>query len=135
MSAHQQATGHRQEREDHRLALVHDYIHVIGDLIDQEGEARVMDIAKRFGVSHVTALKMVERLQGLGLADTKPRRSVFLTRQGWELVESIRRRYSIVVRFLMSLGIGEEAAHADAEGIEHHVSDETLAAFERRLNS
>ena len=131
----QQANGHRQEREDHRLALVHDYVQVIADLIDQENEARVVDIAARFGVSHVTALKNVERLQREGLAETKPRRAVFLTDHGWELVQRLRHRYDVVVRFLMSLGVSEDAAHADAEGIEHHVSDETLAAFERRIES
>ena len=134
-SPRQQADGHRQEREDHRLALVHDYVQVIADLIDQENEARVVDIAARFGVSHVTALKNVERLQRKGLADTKPRRAVFLTDAGWKLVRRLRHRYDIVVRFLMSLGISADAAHADAEGIEHHVSDETLDAFERRIES
>jgi DtxR family manganese transport transcriptional regulator len=131
----QQADGHRQEREDHRLALVHDYVQVIADLIDQEKEARVVDIAARFGVSHVTALKNVERLQREGLAETKPRRAVFLTDAGWRLVCRLRHRYDIVVRFLISLGVSENAAHADAEGIEHHVSDETLAAFERQVES
>jgi DtxR family manganese transport transcriptional regulator len=135
VSPKQQASGHRQEREDHRLALVHDYVQVIADLIDQEGEARIVDIAARFGVSHVTALKNVERLQREGLAETKPRRSVFLTDTGWELVQRLRHRYDIVVRFLMSLGISEASARADAEGIEHHVGEETLAAFERRIQS
>lgn len=131
----QQAKGHRQEREDHRLALLHDYVQVIADLIDEEQEARVVDLAARFGVSHVTALKNVERLQREGLAETKPRRAIFLTEDGWKLVKRLRHRYDIVVRFLMSLGVSEDVAHADAEGIEHHVSDETLAAFERSMES
>jgi DtxR family manganese transport transcriptional regulator len=132
-SPRQQAVGHQQEREDHRLALVHDYVQVIADLIDEEGEARIVDIAARFGVSHVTALKNVERLQREDLAETKPRRAVFLTDAGWELVKRLRHRYDVVVQFLMSLGIPEDVAHADAEGIEHHVSDETLAAFEQHV--
>jgi DtxR family manganese transport transcriptional regulator len=133
-TAGRQVDGHRQEREDHRWALVHNYVQVVADLIDQEGEARVVDIARRFGVSHVTALRAIKRLHEEGLAETKPRRAVFLTEDGWDLVERLRRRYDIVVRMLRSLGVSEATAHTDAEGMEHHVSDETLAAFERALS-
>jgi DtxR family manganese transport transcriptional regulator len=42
-----------------------------------------------------------------------------------------RRRHRIVEEFLQALGINQLTVEADAEGIEHHVSEETLAAFER----
>jgi DtxR family manganese transport transcriptional regulator len=127
----QQARSHAQEREDHRLSLLEDYLQVIADLIDTEGEARVVAIAQRFGVSHVAALHTVERLQREGLATAKPRRAVFLTDEGRRRVELLRHRYEVVVRFLISIGISEDVAHVDAEGIEHHVHAETLSAFER----
>ena len=129
----EQAHCHQQEREDHRQSLGHDYVQVIADLIDEGGEARVVDIAARFGVSHVTAVKMVERLQREGLVTTKPRRSVFLTDGGWELAGHLRERHETLVRFLLSLGISRPTALADAEGLEHHVSEETLAAFRTAL--
>ena len=47
------------------------------------------------------------------LAETKPRRAVFLTEAGWELVKRLRHRYDVVVRFLISLGIPEDVAHAE----------------------
>ncbi len=127
----QQARSHAQEREDHRLSLLEDYLQVIADLIDTEGEARVVDIAQRFGVSHVAALRTVDRLQRAGLATAKPRRAVFLTNEGRRSVELLRHRYEVVVRFLIAVGVREDVAHLDAEGIEHHVHAETLAAFER----
>ena len=40
-----------------------------------------------------------------------------------------------MVAFLLTLGINEETAERDAEGIEHHVSDETLAAFENAIRN
>ena len=40
----------------------------------------------------------------------------------------------MVVDLLMAVGVPEAAAEADAEGIEHHVSDETMRAFARFLD-
>ena len=49
------------------------------------------------------------------------------------LAEACRQRHRIVVAFLCSLGIDEETAERDAEGIEHHVSETTLVAFGQAL--
>jgi DtxR family manganese transport transcriptional regulator len=114
-----------------RNELIEDYVEVIADLIDETGEARVVDIAARLGVSHVTVTKTVERLQREGLVSTRPYRAIFLTDAGRQKALAIRRRHAIVLRFLLAIGVTPETAHADAEGIEHHVSDETLAAFAR----
>jgi DtxR family manganese transport transcriptional regulator len=65
--------------------------------------------------------------------NTKPYRSIFLTGAGHRLAAECKRRHGTVVAFLRSLGISKKASEMDAEGIEHHVSPETLAAFERRL--
>jgi DtxR family manganese transport transcriptional regulator len=65
--------------------------------------------------------------------NTKPYRAIFLTDAGRKLAEECKRRHETVVAFLRSLGISEKVAELDAEGIEHHVSPETLAAFERLL--
>ncbi len=60
-----------------------------------------------------------------------PRWSVFLTDLGKELAEKARKRHEIVLSFLRALGVSETAAENDAEGIEHHVSEESLAAMRR----
>jgi DtxR family manganese transport transcriptional regulator len=99
--------------------------------IDSGGEARVVDIARGLGVSHATVIKTIGRLQRDGLVITKPYRAIFLTDEGRRLAEWSRRRHAIVLEFLLAIGVEEEAAQADAEGMEHHVSSETLAAFER----
>jgi DtxR family manganese transport transcriptional regulator len=56
---------------------------------------------------------------------------VFLTEAGAALAERSRERHRIVESFLLALGVSAETARCDAEGIEHHVSDETLAAVGR----
>lgn len=91
----------------------------------------MVDLARRLGVTHVTVVRTVERLQKAGLVSSRPYRSIFLTAAGADLAERCRRRHVIVLAFLRALGISDAAAQEDAEGIEHHVSEETLAAFER----
>jgi DtxR family manganese transport transcriptional regulator len=63
----------------------------------------------------------------------KPYRGVFLTEAGEHLAARVRARHRVVVDLLLAVGVPFEAAESDAEGIEHHVSDATLAAFARFL--
>ena len=63
----------------------------------------------------------------------KPYRGVFLTELGQRLAGESRLRHETVQAFLMSLGVAPETARIDAEGIEHHVSEETLAAFRHAM--
>jgi len=106
---------------------------MIAELIGATGEARVIDLARRFGVTHVTVSRTIRRLQRDGLVSALPYRSIFLTDAGRDLSRESRRRHEIVVEFLESVGVPAGAAQFDAEGIEHHVSKETLAAFVRHL--
>ena len=106
---------------------------MIAELIVTNGEARVIDLASRLGVTHVTVGRTIRRLQRDGLVTARPYRAIFLTDAGRKLAEESRRRHEIVLEFLKSLGVPDAVAQSDAEGIEHHVSQETLAAFCRHL--
>jgi DtxR family manganese transport transcriptional regulator len=91
----------------------------------------VTDLARRLGVSHVTVGRTIARLQRDGWVTAKPYRAIFLTDAGRRLAEQSERRHRLVVEFLRALGVSERSAQRDAEGIEHHVGEETLAAFAR----
>lgn len=121
----------RQAREARRSELAEDYVELIADLIGDGGEARQVDIAARLGVAQPTVAKMLKRLAEDGLVQQRPYRGVFLTEAGRILADQARERHRIVERFLCALGVSPETARRDAEGIEHHVSGETLAAFRR----
>jgi DtxR family manganese transport transcriptional regulator len=108
-------------------------VELIAILIAETGEARAIDLARRLGVTHVTVGRTIQRLQRDGFVTAQPYRSIFLTDAGRKLADESRRRHEIVFEFLRSLGIPDAVAHSDAEGIEHHVSKETLAAFQRNL--
>ena len=120
--------AHLQERAE-------DYVEAIADLMACRGEARATDIALALGVTHVTVVRTIQRLKREGLVTSQPYRSIFLTEEGRKLALRAKARHETVVEFLEALGVSASTARADAEGIEHHVSEETLAAFERFLRS
>ena len=128
-----QADRFTRAREVQAVALLEDYVEMIGDLITEMGEARVADLAHRMGVAQPTATKAIARLKREGLATARPYRGVFLTEAGAALAERVRARHRVVVEMLIAVGVPEKVAELDAEGIEHHVSEETLAAFEAFL--
>lgn len=119
----------RQARNARRTELVEDYVELIADLIDHNGEARKVDIASRLGVAHPTVIKMIKRLEDSNLVTQRPYRGVFLTEEGRGLADRCRNRHNIVEAFLVAVGVSPETARLDAEGIEHHVSSETLDVF------
>ena len=130
-----QARRFGKTRSAQATALLEDYVELIADLLGSEGEARPTDIARRLGVSHATAIKSISRLKRAGLAVARPYRGVFLTDKGRALAERVRVRHRLVVDVLRALGVPSEAAEADAEGLEHHVSETTLKAFAHYLRS
>lgn len=131
--AEQRAAAFDRLRRDHQTETAEDYVEMIADLIDATGEARLVDLAARFGVAHPTANKVVARLQREGLVATKPYRAIFLTEAGRQMAAMARHRHRVVVECLKAIGVSAPTAELDAEGIEHHLSAESLAAFERWL--
>ncbi|MGV8853997.1 MAG: manganese-binding transcriptional regulator MntR [Devosia sp.] len=130
-----QAERFNQARAAQAMAVLEDYAEMIGDLIGETGEARITDIAARMGVTHPTATKAVARLKREGLAVSRPYRGVFLTDKGMVLADHVRARHRIVVDLLVAVGVPAETAELDAEGLEHHVSPTTLAAFRTFLGA
>ena len=130
-----QAENLSQTRREHANEIAEDYAEAIADLIAETGEARAVDLAKRLGVTHVTVIHTIGRLQKAGFVTSRPYRSIFLTDRGRNLAAASKARHETVAAFLRSLGIPKRVAEMDAEGIEHHVSPDTLAAFKRALRS
>ena len=120
-------------RADHSSELAHDYCELIAELIDEKGEARCTDVALRLGVANATVAKTMKRLVEQGLVEQEPYRAIFLTGEGWKIAEDGKRKHAIVQNFLLALGVSTKVAQVDAEGMEHHVSDETLKAMARFL--
>ena len=122
-------------RRAHQSEVAEDYVEMISDLIAETGEARAVDLAARFGVTSPTVNAIIRRLQREELVETKPYRSIFLTEAGQALANASKARHQIVRDFLVSIGVPEDIAEEDAEGVEHHVSEETLQVFARITRS
>jgi DtxR family transcriptional regulator, manganese transport regulator len=121
-------------RQDHVTETAEDYTEAVYELIESQGECRLKDLASYFGVTHVTANKIVARLVREGWLSTEPYRPIDLTAKGSKLAEKCRRRHVVVYQFLLSLGVDSETATIDSEGIEHHISPKTLNAMQEFVN-
>ena len=120
-----------QVRNARNSETAEDYTEMIADLIRNAGEARAVDLAKHFGVTGPTVNSIIRRLVRDGLVVSKPYRSIFLTDKGQILADYCKKRHEIVYDFLIKIGVDSDTAKNDAEGIEHHVSAETLSVFEK----
>ena len=121
----------KKVRDAHKTENTEDYLEIIADLLNTKGEARIVDIANQLGVAQATANKTVKRLQNQGYLKKEPYRSIFLTLKGQELASASKKKHIIVLTFLKNLGLDNKTAEADAEGIEHHVSQKTLRKMDQ----
>lgn len=122
-------------REAHKSEATEDYVELIDDLISVNGEARLVDVASRMGVTQPTASKTLARLQRDGYISSEPYRSIFLTQLGKDLADESRQKHEVVFEFLLAIGVNKEVAKRDSEGMEHHVSEETLKAFKKIIRN
>ena len=133
ISENQSANKFERIRRAHQSEIAEDYVEMISDLIAETGEARAVDLASRFGVTSPTVNATIQRLQREGLVESRPYRSIFLTQAGKKLAEASRAKHQIVRDFLIAIGVNKDVAEQDAEGVEHHVSEQTLARFKEFL--
>jgi len=121
---------HKRTRSDHATEVAEDYVEAIAARIEADGVCRAVDLAEQFQVSHVTVNRTIGRLQRDGFVTTVPYGPIELTAAGARLARQAKRRHEIVLEFLIALGVDRATAETDSEGIEHHVSPQTLRAMQ-----
>ncbi len=131
----QRLNRHTRTRSDHATELAEDYVEAIAGLVAEKGVCRAVDLAKQFQVTHVTVNRTIQRLKRQGFVISDPYGPIELTEAGRKMAAASQRRHETVSRFLIALGVSEAIAAIDAEGIEHHVSPETLAAMDAYVKS
>ena len=122
-------------RRDHAAETAEDYVEAIDDIQNSLGVCRVRDLANQMEVSHVTVTRIISRLENEGLVERVPYGPMSLTPAGKTMAKNSRRRHGLMRDFLMAIGVPEKTADHDAEGMEHHVSERTLAAIRKFLKS
>ena len=108
---------------------VQDYLEQIHTLIEAKGYARAVDIAANLGVSQASVSAMIQRLDAEGFVIYEKYRGLILTDKGREIALQIVRRHEILTRLLRRFGIDEETIYRDVEGMEHHISPQTLGVL------
>src|SRR5512138_2884837 len=103
-----------------------DYLERIHELIEEKGYARVVDIASSLNVKQASVTSMVQKLGDLGYLNYEKYRGLVLTDKGRAVACGIRKRHETLSRFFSLFGIDTQTQQHDIEGIEHHLSSETV---------
>lgn len=99
-----------------------DHIEQIYILIEQKGYARVSDIAESLSVLPSSVTKMVQKLDKDGYLVYERYRGLMLTPKGLKLGKRLVKRHDLLEQFLRLIGVQEDLIYDDVEGIEHHLS-------------
>ncbi|MBN9377170.1 MAG: hypothetical protein BGO14_04685 [Chlamydiales bacterium 38-26] len=125
----------KETRLQRHLEVAEDYTELIADLIEAKGRARVCDIAREMGISHVSVIKTIHKLIRDGYLKKDEQQTILLTDQGRKMAAFSKKKHHILFEFLKNIGVEEEIAAADVEGIEHHISLKTLEALETHMKA
>ena len=108
-----------------------DYLERILELVQETGQARVVDIANSLNVRQASVTNMVKKLCELGYVDhEKYKRGLVLTKKGQQVALKIQRRHETLSSFFSMLELDDETQRRDIEGIEHHLSRGTVRVLE-----
>ena len=118
-------------RNQNKNEILEDYVEAILEISKLKGDVKNADLAEHFGVSQATINKNLKRLINFNLAKSEPYRSIFLTKEGKKLAQIAKEKHEIVYNFLIKIGVSKKNAQYDSEGIEHHVSEETLKIMKK----
>ena len=124
---------HQRVRKQHSDELTQDYLEAIYNIKKSSSKVRIIDLQKVFGVSHVTIIRALQRMEQKGVLVRSEKEGITLTKIGTNIARISQKRHQVIVDFLIKLGVSADQADADAEGIEHHLSTETLGAFQNFL--
>jgi len=104
-----------------------DYLERIYELMQEKGYARVSDIASSLDVQPPSVTRMIQRLGEADFVQYEKYRGVVLTQKGEDLGRQIKNRHQALEDFLRMIGVDDESiVQKDVEGIEHHVSPQTM---------
>ncbi len=127
--------AHSIEAHSSRTDRMEDYLEVIYELVQEKGYATTIDISEYLNVSSPSVTKMVQRLDESGHLNYEKYRGIVLTEEGTSIAKSMHEKHNLLVEFLKMIGVKDDIANSDAEGIEHHLHPETLKKLEDFVNA
>jgi len=118
-----------QSRKD--ISRLEDYLEAIYNLNEEKGYVSAADISEKLAVKPPTVSNMVRNLADKGYLEHKRYRGMRLTPSGERIARSVIKRHQVISELISMLGVDDQTAYIDTEGIEHHVHPSTLRRFER----
>ena len=118
-----------QSKKD--ISRLEDYLEAIYNLNDEKGYVSAADISDRLSVKPPTVSNMIKNLAEKGYLEHKKYRGMRLTPAGEKIARSVIKRHRVISQLISMLGVDEQTAYVDTEGIEHHVHPSTVTRFER----
>jgi DtxR family transcriptional regulator, Mn-dependent transcriptional regulator len=92
---------------------------------DRAGPVLNGEVAERLGVAPATATSMLKKLDRLGLVEYQPYRGATLTPAGERVALEVIRHHRLIEAYLSeALGMPADMVHAEAEVLEHHISEQ-----------
>jgi len=113
------------------VSRLEDYLEAICNLVTEKGYVSAADISDKLGVKPSTVSSMVANLTKKGYLEHERYRGMRLTASGERVARSVIRRHQAISELISMLGVDEQTAYVDTEGIEHHLHSSTLRGFER----
>jgi Mn-dependent DtxR family transcriptional regulator len=110
-----------------------DYLERIYKLIDEKGYARVSDIAEGLEVHPSSVTKMIQKLDKDSYLVYEKYRGLILTTKGKKMGKRLVDRHQLLEEFLTTIGVNKENIYKDVEGIEHHLSWDSITCIETLL--
>lgn len=107
-----------------------DYLERIYTLIEEKGYARVSDIAEALNVHPSSVTKMVQKLDKSEYLIYEKYRGLVLTSKGKKMGKRLVDRHALLEDFLRVIGVSEDVIYNDVEGIEHHLSWDSITCIE-----
>lgn len=107
-----------------------DYLERIYMLIDEKGYARVSDIAEGLEVHPSSVTKMIQKLDKDNYLIYEKYRGLTMTAKGKKMGKRLADRHQLLELFLQTIGVQEENIYKDVEGIEHHLSWDSITCIE-----
>lgn len=107
-----------------------DYLERIYKLIDEKGYARVSDIAEGLAVHPSSVTKMIQKLDKDNYLVYEKYRGLILTPKGKKMGKRLMERHHLLEDFLSVIGVQEQNIYSDVEGIEHHLSWDSITCIE-----
>jgi Mn-dependent DtxR family transcriptional regulator len=111
-------------------SAVEDYLERILELINTKGYARVVDIAQSLRISQASVTNMIQRLDAEGLLKYEKYRGPRAHDRWRDARAEYHPPASAAHRLFKLLGLDDQVIYHDVEGMEHHISPETLRAIE-----